>query len=99
MGITVIHSETLKARKAYYDDGWDMIQEFEGPMMKDPKLTFAEKRMLVKYKRWKGTFSAKILPGQLYVRQFNNMDGDTYVWRTKKEFFDLANKYDLFPDI
>lgn len=99
MSVTVIHSGTFKARKTYNDDGWDTIQEFDGPSLGDPKLTFAEKRTLVKYRRWKGQQPHKILPGQMYERQFNNMDGDVYTWRTKKEFFDLMSKYDLFPDI
>jgi hypothetical protein len=99
MGVTVIHSGVFKARKTYNDDGWDMISDWDGPYGDDPKITFAEKRMLVKYTRQKGHQPNKILPGQLYERQFNNMDGDVYTWRTKKEFYDFARKFDLFPDI
>ena len=100
MNPQIIHRSTSIARKEYYDDGWEYIQEWEGDLLKGIKLPlpFSERRMLVTYKtRMKLPY--KIFKGELYERQFNTYDGLPYVWRTKKIFYDFLCKYDLFPDL
>lgn len=99
MNPQIIHKSVTKARKEYYDDGWDYIQEWEGDLPPNKKLTFTEKKMIVTYKRKKGIYGHKILKGETYIRQFNTYDGTPYVWRTKKVFYDFICKYDLFPDL
>jgi len=92
--IEVISSAEYRAKKEYNDDGWEYITEcgwFVG-------ISFAQKRALVKYRKDRHA-GRKILPGDLYVRQFNKCDGTTYVWRTKKVFFEIICKLDLFPDV
>ena len=105
--IDVISNTTQKAKKEYYDDAWDFIQEWisggcwvHGERNNSPRkhITFTEGRFLAKVRRGE-IKGSKILVGQEYVRQFNKYEGDTYTWRTKKEFYDLASKYDLFPEI
>lgn len=98
--ITVIHRETVKARKEYYDDGWEFVKEWldDHGSLGPKKLTFAELRTLGKY-RMEELKGSKILKGQFYERQFNSYDGQTYTWRMKKDLYDIACKYDLFPDV
>jgi hypothetical protein len=99
--IEIINRATYKARKEYRDDAWEFIREWISsgcPVYYGKKhLEFKEARLLVYYKN-NPKIASKILPGQQYERQFNKYDGEVYTWRTKKEFFDLACKYDLFPD-
>lgn len=104
--IEVIRSTVQKARKEYYDDGWDTIQDwigdgcpvYIGQRMERGHLLFSEARFLVKVRQRLIT-GHKILNGQIYRSQFNKYDGTTYYWRTKEEFYKLMCKYDLFPEI
>lgn len=103
MAITVIHSTTQTARKEYFDDGWEFIKEWidEGlwggdVIGKQKKITFAEARILVKHRNRPKPY--KILPGDMYERQFNNYDGQVYTWRMNRQLYELACKYDLFPE-
>jgi hypothetical protein len=102
--VEVISSTEHKAKKVYNDDCWEFISEWigegcpVGTIKKPEKITFSEARMLVKYRRdYKS--AGKIQIGQVYVRQFNKYEGDAYTWRAKKELYELACKYDLFPEI
>lgn len=88
--ITVIHSSTQKAKKEYECGLAEHVGEVEFPR---GKMKFGEIRSLVIYHRNK----RRIKPGDLYVRQFNEYEGDTYTWRGKKDIYDLLCKYDLFP--
>lgn len=89
--VTVIHSSTQIARKRYQDDGWGSLDGIE----KDYKL---EGEMLSNFLRAKDNLPHLIQPGDEYVRQFNLIEGDTCTWRTKKVFFDILVKYDIFDD-
>lgn len=101
MNPQIIHKSVTKARKEYPDDGWEDIQNWNGWSEKNTQrpLPFSERRMLVKYTRQKGNKGHRILKGEIYERQFNSYEGDTYVWRTKKVFYDFLCKYDLFPEL
>lgn len=101
--VKVIHSARSKARIEYYDDGWDYIQGFisegcyvPGPHIGSPpnKITFAEGRILVAHKNRPNPH--KILKGERYVRQFNEMDGELYIFRMNEELYKMACKYSLF---
>jgi|SRR6187551_1649941 len=100
--VTVIHKTDAIARKEYHDDAWDFIQEWiDGGCWIEDKLnplSFSEKRLLVQYRN-RTLKGHRIIKGEKYHRQFNSYDGDTYVWRAKKIFYELACRYDLFPEI
>lgn len=72
--ISVIHQSTPVARKSYVDDAWLFLEEgCDGTGM-----TFAEKRVAVRYRQNGGM----IQKGEKYVRQFNT-DGDhTWTYRS-----------------
>lgn len=104
MGLTVIQSKTYKAKNEYVDDGSEYIEEWIGGGCyvgrrngKERRITFAEGRVLVKYRKDKRHLR-RIYKGDLYERQFNNMDGDVFTFRMKKDLFDICCKYDLFPE-
>lgn len=100
MALEMIHHSEQKARKAYHDDGWEEIQEWRNggyytnrrPNKKadDYDIHLIEKAM----------FNAphRIEKGDEYQRQFNKIDGDAGVWRTKSLFYNMFRKYDLFPE-
>jgi hypothetical protein len=104
MSLQVIHSTAQKARKTYHDDGWEFISEwisggcYVGTFRRPQKITFGEARILVGYKK-DNKRAYKILPGDMYQRQFNSCDGDTFTFRMKQDLFTMACKYDLFPEI
>lgn len=95
--IDIISHTIQVAKKEYFDDGWELVSEWNGYVPPKAKITFADKRLLVK---WRNNYKAmgRIYPGQSYVRQFNKMDGDTYTWRTKKEVYDFCSKFSLFDE-
>jgi len=90
-------STTLqKAKKDYRDDSAEFIIECL-PYMREGryKLSFSEWRSIARLKanNW------KILKGQLYERQFNKMDGDSYTFRTLPDIGKLCSKHDIYPEI
>lgn len=102
--INVIHHSEQVARKDYHDDGAEWIHEWiqggcyipaQYPKIKKP--TFSEYRILVSFRNNPSKY--RINKGEKYVRQFNNIDGDTFVFRMKSDLYNLANKYDLFPEV
>ena len=98
MGVEVINQSVQKAKKVYTDDGWEEINNwilYGMQTERGKKVSFADKRTLVSAKN---NMPHKIQVGQLYERQFNKMDGQVYTWRTKKVFYDIIIKYDLFLD-
>lgn len=103
--IEVISDGVFKAKKEYRDDAWEFIQEwidsgcpvYNDNSYKRGHITFAEGRFLVQVRNHTIT-PHRIKPGQMYRRQFNKMDGDTYTFRAKVEFFDLCSKYELWPE-
>ena len=103
--LEIISNTTQKAKKEYYDDGWDEIwgwisggcHTYDRRNKKIP-IPFSELRMAVKFRNDRKA-GAKINIGDEYVRQFNKYDGDAYTWRTKKVFYEWFVKYDLFPEL
>lgn len=99
MGFEAIHHSVQKARKAYFDDGWEDINEWAlGGFWTGNKKEIDEedKRQAIEYLNRE--YPHRIMQGELYQRQFNKIDGDAGVWRTKQVFYDLMCKYNLFPD-
>ena len=100
--VCVIHRKVTKAKKEYNDDGWEWIKEWiddgccVGTYRKPQKITFAEGRILVAHRNKPKPH--KILPGEVYQHQFNKMDGDTYTFRMNQKLYEIACKYDLFPE-
>lgn len=88
---TIIHNSTQVARKTYQDDGWYSLDDVDREYN-------METDMLTNYLRAKENQPHLIKPGDEYVRQFNTDGGDTWVWRTKKVFFDILVKYNIFDD-
>ena len=72
--IQIIHSSNQKARKKYIDDSWLFLKECDGYF---PGATFAELREMVRVRNNGGY----IMPGDMYLRQFNSYDGDTWTYR------------------
>lgn len=97
--IQVIRDTTQKASKQYHDSGYEWIMEYIGNKCYewDPKPSFADYRILVWVKNNR-IEASKIFPGQEYSCQFNKWDGQTYTFRTKKEFQRLCVKYKMYPD-
>lgn len=88
----------------HVDDGYDYIYQWidngcyvrKTNRCKFNKVSFADFRTIVNWKndpnnRW-------IMPGMLYERQFNKMDGHTYTFKMRKDMAEIASKYDLFND-
>jgi len=101
--IEVISSKIVTARKEYYDDAWEFISDFihdgcDTSLYPDKPLSFSEKRALVYYRNNRRE-GARIMPGQLYKRQFNKYEGEAYTFRTKQLFFELCCRYELFPEL
>lgn len=99
--IQIIHRSTYKAKRVYEDDGSEFISEFINERCYiglKTKLNFTELRIMVRCRKERDYLN-KIMPGQLYERQFNEFEGQTYTWRMKKELYDIACKYHLFPEI
>lgn len=95
----VICHTIRKARKDYYDDGWEYIEPFLSDRgwtgIKGLKITFAHARILVWAKN--NRREAKIiLKGQTYIHQVNKIDGCVYTFRIKKIFHDMCVKYKLY---
>ena len=88
--VTVISQSVQKARKEYFCGLSDVIGDVE---FERGKLSFGEIRSLVTYHRNR----RKIKVGDVYVRQFNEQDGERYEWMARKDIYDLLNKYDMFP--
>lgn len=85
------------------DDGYDLLYNSDiFRDLKEPeifnKLSVDEFDQLQYYANNHDAAIA-ISPGDLYERQFNEYDGDTYVWRTKAIFMKIITTFDLFPDI
>lgn len=89
--IEIIHQSEQKARKSYRCDACNFLFEFEP---RDLGLTFSEMREMVKA-RQKGY---RILPGEVYVRQFNKDGGDTWVFRAIPAIDKICVKYDLYRE-
>lgn len=105
MGLTIIHHQVTTARKQYADDGWEFIDEWisggccvRRHCLDTRRITFSEGRILVSYRNGQKN-GGVIEKGDRYVRQFNNYDGDVYTWRMKEELYNIACKYDLFPEL
>jgi hypothetical protein len=88
--ITVIRQSEHRSKKERYCGLSEHVGEVDFPR---GKLSFSEIKSLVIYQRNK----RKIMPGDIYVSQFNKYEGETYTWLAKKDIYNLLCKHDLFP--
>jgi hypothetical protein len=88
-----ISTNIVRARKDYHDDSTEFL---DGILDYRPRikvgLTFTEWRQIAQLKanRW------RILKGQLYERQYNVMDGQTYTFKTLPEIAKICQKLNLY---
>jgi hypothetical protein len=106
----VIHQSVQKAKKRYYDDGWEFFSNWlsDGCSCDFQKMRLDRKGY--EWIKWRPSFSDYrtiikirneghlIQPGMLYRRQFNRDGGDTWTYRTREELYQLMAKYRLFED-
>lgn len=94
MSAKCISSIFRKARKDYRDDSAEFIIDCLADIRRGGCLSFSELRSVARLKanNW------KILKGQLYERQFNEMDGNIYTFRTLPDILKLCLKHKLYPD-
>ena len=84
-----------KARKEYYDDGWDWLDIFISERNYDGlKIPFNLLRTLAEAKN-NHSWACRISPGQTYECQFNKQEGEVFYFRTKIEFLPFF-KYGVF---
>jgi hypothetical protein len=88
---SLIAQKTIKARKEYSDDSADFLN-MDDWWRSSGKLKFSELRSIAKLKanNW------KILPGQMYVRQYCEQDGLTYTFKSLPEILAICLKHHLF---
>jgi hypothetical protein len=98
MSVEVIKSREHISRKKRPDDGIHYIMEWicYGCYTGEVKLSFSEWRSIAKIKN--NPDRHFIMPGELYTRQFNKMDGITYNFCMKTDLFKIACKLDLFVE-
>lgn len=91
--IEVISDTKHVAQKDYKDDSAEFIIECMYSI-RSGLLTFSELRAIARLKAngW------KIKKGQVYMKQFNKMDGDTYTFRSLPEIAAICHKYELYPE-
>lgn len=96
MSVEVIKSSEHVSRKKRPDDGIDYIMDWigYGYYTGNVKLSFSEWRVIANIKECVNR--NYIMPGQLYIRQFNKMDGMIYNFCMKADLFKIACKLDLF---
>lgn len=100
MGVQVIYNSVQKARKEYDDMAYEFLCEMADQFgwAAKGKFSFADLRILVAVKQRRRE-ARMILPGDVYVRQRNKLDGDVFTFRAKKEYHDLCCKHDLYPEV
>lgn len=81
------------ARKAHNCMAWEYLDGF-GFGDFGHELTYAEKRAIVRAKLNGG----KIQPGEQYIRQFMNWDGEIGTYRAIPAIHDICIKYDVFDE-
>lgn len=86
-----IRSSVMRSKIQRYCDLSEHVGNIDFP---EGKLSFAERRILITYER----NNRRIMPGELYVNQFNKYEGDTYTWRAHKGIYDLLCKHGIFPE-
>lgn len=90
---TVIHQSKQVARKEYDCDASIFITECLLPYDTSP-LTFTEKRQVVIARR----NNYKIQKGQVYIRQFNNQEGQVFTFRAIPEMHAICVRLKLYYD-
>jgi hypothetical protein len=90
--VTLIKSQASKARYPRHDDSAEYIIEAMDFIRHGGKMTFAERRAIAQLKanNW------QIQKGQVYVRQWNVMDGEHYTVRTLPLILRICIKYNLY---
>lgn len=86
--MTVLNNRVLKARKIYYDNGLEQVENAIDI------LNFSDRMYIYKLKKKRGY---KIQIGETYLRQIGVYEG-FYTFRTTPKIFDIICKYKLFPD-
>lgn len=95
----VIFQSEQKAKKIYYDDLHEHMVEILRNIdwfLKEHNPHTSDLEKVVK--RLKSEKPWLIKKGELYVRQFNKIEGDTCVYKCSSIFYDFCIKYKCFPD-
>ena len=92
MGARNISTKLLKARKDHPDDSAHWINEDFNYLRSGKKLTFSELRAIAELKanNW------MIKKGQLYERQYNVQDGETFTFKSLPAIVKICQKLDLY---
>lgn len=100
MSVEVIWNSIQKAKKEYGDDAYEFISECIDNFhwWGKGQFTIAELRVLVGVKQRRKE-ARMIMPGDIYVRQRNKVDGDVFTFRAKKLFHDICSKHDMYPEV
>lgn len=95
MSVELSRQTEPKARREYSCDCYEqIIQEWVSNgcwLDKGRKVSFGDLRKLIIAKRE----GFKILKGTTYINQRNLYDGQFYTWRSRKDLFEIACKYNL----
>lgn len=94
MAAEVISDTKHIARKDYYDDSTDYVQQYLSDVSRDTKLTFTELRAVANLKAngW------RIKKGQLYFKQVGKFDGDLYTYRTLPVMAEICRRLQLWQE-
>lgn len=84
----LISESRCKARKAHSCMAYEYLNGFGVEL----ELTYAEKRAIVRAKLNGG----KIQPGEEYIRQFMDWDGEKGTYKAIPAIHDICIKYDVF---
>jgi hypothetical protein len=89
-----ISRKIVKANKDHHDDSAEWLESIlhERLWSSEWQLSFSEWRSIAKLKAngW------KIKKGQLYERQYNVQDGETFTFKTLPEIAKICQKLDLY---
>lgn len=89
-----ISTAIFKARKDYHDDSYEWLEPFLHERLYGSRwqLSFSDWRTIAKLKAngW------KIKKGQVYERQYNVQDGETYTFKSLPEIVKICQKLDAY---
>lgn len=104
---TLLSTQEFIARKQHRDDGHDILRSAYLSYVdiygrENPGISHISQEC---FKQVKAAYihsismgQDRILPGQKYIRQCSVQDGDFYMWKTRKENFELIKSLDLWPE-
>lgn len=92
--VQLIAAQARKARKDHHDDSAEFILEALDYLRSCGKLKFGELRAIAELKanNW------KIKRGQVYTKQFNKTEGQTYTFKTLPIILKICIKYKLYGE-